>query len=90
MAMDFSQDDIPFSQIMDAFLEQYLKESQVVRPILESLDETERREAIAQNAPYAAAFLEGTTQAELGMKLTILCIAASVAEAVVEGNRILH
>ena len=88
----FDEKDIPYYQIMDAFLEQYQKESQAMSLGLtvdvQNLEEYKAR--IARVAPHALRFLEGSGGVELQTKLMILAIASSVAKAIVEANRILH
>ncbi|MFC1999903.1 hypothetical protein ACFLXE_03995 [Chloroflexota bacterium] len=91
MDVEFSEDEICYYQIMDSFLEQYMKESEGTRHFLNILDDTECREAIAKSvSPSTAKFLESKTRAELETKLMILAIGASVAEAIVEAHRILQ
>ena len=90
MDIHFSDDDVRYFHIMDAFLQRYTKESEGTRRFPDILDDTERREAIARNASHAAKFLEACTRAELETKLMIWTIAASVAEAIVNAHRILQ
>ena len=86
----FEEKDIPYYQIMDAFLERYTQESEEIRQKLDKLDDMAYREAVSKLFPSASRFLESHTRAELEVKLMIVAIASSVAEAIVEANRILH
>ena len=86
----YQEKDIPYYRIMDAFLEQYQKETQAMSLFLDILDETERREAIAKSVPHASKFLESHTRQELETNLMIVAIASSVAKAIFEANHILH
>ncbi len=88
---NFDERDIPYYQIMDAFLKQYLVESQEAKKYLNVLDETERRAAISKRLPSSGVhFLESHTRQELETKSMILAIASSVAKACIEAHRILQ
>ena len=82
MQDEFSFDEI---RISAAFLARYIQVAEEGRKILDIVDETERREAIARIAPSAAQFLEGRTRQELETMTMIVAIAYGVASAVVEG-----
>jgi hypothetical protein len=88
---NFDEKDIPYYQIMDAFLEQYRKERQAMSLYLtvdtDKLEEYKAR--IARIAPHASRFLESGGAAELQTRLMILAIASFVAQAIVEARRIL-
>ena len=76
---------------MDAFLQQYQKESQAMSLSLTvDIGDLEAYKArISRNAPHALKFLEGSGREELQTKLMILAIAFSVAKAIVEAKQIL-
>lgn len=82
MNANLSEDEV---RIFDAFFQRYIQMSEGSRIVLEKLDDTERRTAIAKLHPQASKFLEGQTQQEMKTKLMILAIASSVASAIVEG-----
>jgi len=86
----FQEKNIPYYQIMDAFLTEYSRASQAWDAFLQITDDMERRTAIAKVAPDAAKWLENQTQEEMVGLLKTLAIASSVAAAVVEGMRISH
>lgn len=87
MQDEFSSDEIEISAV---FLARYMKVIQAGMEILDIADETERRAAIAINAPQAAKFLESHTRGEIETKTMILAISYGVASAVVEGFHILQ
>ena len=86
----YEEKDIPFYQIMDAFLQQYQKETQARSLFLDILDDTERRAAIAEALPEVAKRFEMRTRAEQEVTLGVVAIAASVAQAIVEASHILQ
>lgn len=86
----YQEKDIPYYQMMDAFLEQYQKETQAMSLFLDILDDTERRAAIAKALPDVAKRFEMHTRAEQEMTLGVVAIASSVAKAIVEANHILR
>ncbi|MBA7676044.1 hypothetical protein ES703_84284 [subsurface metagenome] len=88
----YQEEDIPYYQIMDAFLEQYRAETQAMSLGLsvDIRDLEEYKARIAKTAPQILRFLEGGGVEELQTKLMIVAIASSVAKAILEARHIPH
>ncbi|MFW6125616.1 MAG: hypothetical protein ACOC58_00800 [Chloroflexota bacterium] len=74
--------DVRQIQIASAFLEGLLTFQSSIRPLLDKLDETERRALIAQSFPTFSEVIEGHTREELDSDLQSLATALAVGAAI--------
>ena len=70
-------------QIAFAFLQGLQTFQSTVRPLLDTLDETERRARIAEVFPAFADSIEGHTREELEIELQSITISLAVGKAIV-------
>jgi len=88
---NIDEKDIPYYQIMDAFLEQFrIEMSEAETNLLSTARDMENMPNVATEFPSIAKFVEKYGREKLEKDLLIVAIASSVAKAIVEANHILH